>query len=171
MVDSSVLAILAYGHILSAMGWLGGGILTTYVVVPNVQKLPPPARLAFNSVVLPRITGFVRMMIISTIVFGVLLLGAFYGGNMSLLFSTSQGGELILGALLALATAVIAFLVTFPTLAKISSISTEVVQGKLQAPPPEMPQLAKRARMGSVLGVAMLLIALLMMVSAGFGLY
>ncbi len=145
--------------------------MTTFVVGPNLQKLPPPARLAFNSLVLPRILAFLKMMVLSTIVFGVLLLGAFYGGTESLLFSTSQGGELTLGAILALVTAVVAFSVTFPSFTKISRISTDVIQGKLQAPPPELAQIAKRARMGSVLGVVMLLIALLTMVSAGFGLY
>jgi uncharacterized membrane protein len=153
------------------MGWLGGGILTTFVLGPSLRKMPPAAGLEFNAKVLPRILRFVQMMIGGTLVFGVLLLYAFYGGDFSMLSASSQGMELAGGAVLALLTAVVAFSVTFPSFKKVVEIANRLLQGGQQQPPPELMKYGKRARMGSRVGVVLLLIALAMMVSAGFGLY
>jgi uncharacterized membrane protein len=121
--------ILGYGHVLSAIGWLGGGILTTFVIGPNVRNLAPAASLEFNAKILPRIVRFVQAMIGSTFVFGLLLLYFIHDGDFSWLSSTSQGYEILTGIILALATAAVVFSVTFPSFRKVSSIANGVLQG------------------------------------------
>ena len=169
MVSSALLTILAFGHVLSAMGWLGGGILTTFVLGPNLRKLPPAAALEFNAKVLPPIIRFVQVMIVATFLFGVFLLYAFYDGNFSTLSTTSQGMELEAGVLLALAAAGVAFSLTVPSFNRIIKIAKGLLQGGQRPPPPELMKYAKRARTGSLVGVSLLLVVLAMMVSAGFG--
>jgi uncharacterized membrane protein len=163
-----LLVIFEYGHILSAMGWLGGGILTTFVLGPNVGKLPPPAALAFNAKVLPRAIRFVQMMVASTLLFGVLLLYAWTDGNMAYLTTTTGGMTLSAGISLALVAAVIAAGVTIPAFNKISKIANQMLEGGLQAPPPELKKYGTRARRGALLALVLLLVVLAAMVSAGF---
>lgn len=159
---------LAYGHILSAMIWLGGGILTGFVIAPNLQKLTAPARLEFNAKILPKLITFVQAAIGSTFVFGLLLLDAYYNGNFTFLHTTTQGYELSAGILLALVLAVVAWTVTFPAFKGIARISSGLLQGGQQTPPPELAKYGKRARLGSMMGIIILLVVLATMVSAGF---
>ncbi len=170
MADQLLIVVLAYGHVLSAIGWLGGGILTTFVVGPNVRKLSPGAGLEFNAKVLPRILRFVQVMIGTTFLFGLLLLYFFTDGNLSWLVTSSQGLELTFGIVLALVTAAVVWSVTVPSFRKVIDIANSVLKGELKAPPPEMMKYGKRARQGSIAGVILLLIVLATMLAAGFGL-
>jgi uncharacterized membrane protein len=167
-LPSILLVIFEFGHILSATGWLGGGILTVFVLGPNVARLPPPASLAFNAKVLPKVVRFVEMMIASTLLFGLLLLYAWTGGDMSYLTNTTEGMTLSAGISLALVAAIIAAGVTIPSFNKISRIANQLLEGGLQAPPPELKKYGMRARRGSLVALALLLIVLAAMVSAGF---
>ena len=151
------------------MGWLGGGILTTFVLGPNVRSMPPVAILEFNSKVLPKVIRFVQAMIGTTFLFGLLLLYFFYNGDLSLLTRTSQGLELTVGIVLALVTAVVVWTVTVPSFRKVIRMAGEALQ-RQQPPPPEMMKYGKRARQGSLIAIGLLLIILAMMISAGFGL-
>lgn len=171
MVSTALLAILGFGHVLSAMGWLGGGILTAFVVGPNLRKMPPAAALEFNSKVLPPIIKFIQIMIVTTFLFGILLLYVYYDGDFSPLSKSPQGMELALGVVLALAAGGVAFSVTVPSFKKIIKIANGLLQGGQQPPPPELMKYAKRARMGSMVGILLLLVVLATMVSAGFGFY
>jgi uncharacterized membrane protein len=169
MVSAALLGILALGHVLAAMGWLGGGLLTTFVLGPNLRKLQPAANLEFNAKVLPRILRFVQAMIGATLLFGVLLLYYYYGGDLSTFSKTSQGMELSVGIALALVTAAVAWTVTFPSFNKVVKIANGLLQGG--QPPPELMKYGRRARIGSLIGVTMLLIVVATMVFAGFGFY
>lgn len=170
MADQLLIAILAYGHVLSAMGWLGGGILTTFVLGPNVRKMAPTASLEFNSKVLPKILRFVQVMIGTTFLFGLLLLYFFYDGDLSLLTKSSQGLEITAGIVVALIAAAVVWSVTVPSFRKVIQIAGSVLQGGQQAPPPEMMKYGKRARQGSLVGILLLLVVLATMIAAGFGL-
>ena len=162
---------MALAHVLSAMGWLGGGILTTFIIGPNLTKLAPAARLEFNAKVLPRIVRFMQAVIGLTLLFGVLLLYAFYNGDFSFLYTTGQGLELSAGMSLALVAAILAWSVTFPSFGKIIQISGSLPQGGQQAPAADLMKYSRRARIGSTLAATLLLIVVAMMVSAGFGFY
>ena len=168
MPSQLLIDIFGYGHVLSAMAWLGGGILITFVIGPNVRKLSPGASLEFNVKVLPKILRFVEVMIGSTFVFGLLLLYFFNDGDFTWLSTTSQGYEISIGMIVALTTAVIVFAVTVPSFRKVIKISGDVLRGGQQAPPPEMMKYGRRAKQGSLIGVALLLVVLAMMVASGF---
>jgi len=161
-----VLAFLTFGHILSAMGWLGGGLITGFALGPNLRKMSQTAALEFNAKVLPNLVNFVQAAAGLTIVFGLLLLGYLYSQD-SAYFSSTSGMDVSVGIVLAAVTAAIAFSMTIPSFKKVSKISADIIAGKQQGPPPEMMNYAKRARQGSLVGVALLLIILAAMVAAG----
>ena len=117
MVYEIITQIAAYGHILSAMGWLGGGMMTALALGPNLRKMAPAAALEFNAKVLPNLARFIQAAIGLTLLFGLLLLyqvASAAGG--SSYFSTTQGEEISSGMVLAVVTAAIAFGVSLPSL-------------------------------------------------------
>src|SRR2546425_6735368 len=77
MVAPIVITILAYLHIISAMGWLGGAVLFVSAVAPGLRSLSPMARLEFLSKVGPRATRFFIGSSTAPIVFRLLLLFSF----------------------------------------------------------------------------------------------
>jgi uncharacterized membrane protein len=170
VASTALIVILAYGHIISAMGWLGGGILTSFVLAPNLGRLSAPARLEFNAKVLPRIVRFIALTVVSTFVFGLLLLYfVFLEGDFSFLTTTNQGLVLMTGIGLALLAALVAVTVTFPSFRKVSQIASRLLETSGQAPPPELMAYAKSARTGSVVMFILLLAVMGTMVVSGFG--
>ena len=168
MASAALLAALEFGHIISAMSWLGGGILTTFVLGPSLRELPPPAALQFNAKVLPRLLRFIQMAVGATLLFGVLLLYFYYNGDFSQLSATTEGIELSTGILLAVATGVVAWTVTLPSFKKVAQIAGEIIKSGAQQPPPELMVYGRRARIGATVGVILLLVVLAMMVAAGY---
>ncbi len=69
-----ITAILAWFHVISAIGWLGGGIMFVFVVGPALAKLSPPSSAEFLVNVAPRVARFFQISAASTILFGALLL-------------------------------------------------------------------------------------------------
>jgi len=150
------------------MCWLGGGILTGFVIGPSLRTLTAPARLEFNAKILPKMIRFVEAAIGSTFVFGLLLLYAYYNGNFAFLHTTTQGYELSAGILLAVVVAILGFTITLPAFRGISRVSNGLLQGGQQAPPPELAKYGRQAMLGSTLSLVILLVVLVMMVSVGF---
>jgi uncharacterized membrane protein len=165
VADANVLAVLFFGHILSAMGWLGGGILTTFVVGPGLRSLSPSSNLEFTAKVMPKILRFVQMMIGSTLLFGVLL-------YLYLGINPSFGGAntLYAGIGLALVTTAVVFALTVPSFRKVIKMAQERLDSGAQGPPPpEMMKYGMRARQGSLIGVVLLLVVLAAMIGATLG--
>jgi len=165
-VTDVVLLVLVFGHVLSAMGWLGGGLLNTLVVGPDLKKLSQAAALEFNAKVLPRIVSFVQATAGLTILFGLLLLYYMYSQDSSY-FSSTSGMDVSVGIVLAVITAAVAFSMAIPSFKKVSRLAASVLGESPQAPPPEMMTYAKRARRGSIIVLALLLVTLVAMVAAG----
>jgi uncharacterized membrane protein len=162
MASQIIIDVLAYGHVLSAMGWLGGGILLSFVLVPSLRNLAPAAALEFNAKVLPKVLRFMQTVVGSTLIFGILL---FYVVSDQL--GPDQTNEIYAGIGLALVAGVIAFAVVLPSLGKVVKLAGEALQSG-QPPSPEMMKRAKRAGMGSLIAAALLLIVLAMMIASGF---
>ena len=162
-----LLSVLGFGHVLSAIMWLGGGLLTAFVIGPSLRSMSPPASLEFNAKVLPKIVSFVRMAVVSTYAFGVLLLYFLYDGDTSWLMNTTQGYVISAGVLLALVAGILGFGFTIPAFSKVSRLSAEALQNG-KPPAPELMNYGKRARTGSMAVVFLLLIVLAMMVISGF---
>jgi uncharacterized membrane protein len=161
LVDQIIIDIVAYGHVLAAMGWLGGGILTGFVIGPNLRSLSPGSGLEFNAKVLPKINRFMQATIGSTLLFGVLLF--LVAGP----FTTDQFNELSFGIAVAVVIAVIAFAYVLPAFSRVAKIASEAVTSG-QPPSPDIMKYAKRARQGAMLGVLLLLVVLATMVASGF---
>ncbi|MBI3859685.1 MAG: hypothetical protein HY296_05530 [Thaumarchaeota archaeon] len=159
------LVVLFYGHILSAVSWLGGGILTTFVVGPGVRGLSPPSGTEFMAKVMPRILRFIQAAIGSTFLFGILLY--YYLGIQD---GTSTATAVYAGVVVALATAAVVFSVTIPSFRKVIKLANErMASGGQGPPPPEMMKYSRRARIGSTVAVSMLLLVLVFMVLAATG--
>jgi uncharacterized membrane protein len=169
LADPLVVTVLAYGHILSAIGWLGGNLLTAFVIGPGLQTLSAPARLEFLAKLIPKVNRYVLGMVAGTFIFGILLLYFVIGGDFSMLSpSTTFGAAISAGTALAVITAILGVTVIFPSFNKMASIAEGVLKSGGQPPPPEMLKYAKRARVSSMTGVVLLLLVLVMMVAAGF---
>ena len=167
MFPAALQAVLEYGHILSAVGWLGAGMFTAFVLGPLTQQLPPPTALALNAKLIPKLLRYVTMMVASTLLFGILLLYVYVGGDFSTLSTNVEGMELMGGVALALVTAAVAFLVTIPSFNKVAKIAAELVQSG-GAPPAEFKGYAKRAKTGALIGVFLLFAVVAFMVAAGY---
>jgi uncharacterized membrane protein len=153
--------------VLSAIMWLGGGLLTGFVIGPSLRSMSPPAALEFNAKVLPKIIRFVQMAVVSTYLFGILLLYFFQDGDMSWLMNSTQGYIISTGILLAVVAGILGLLVVIPAFNKVSKLSSEAIQSG-KPPAPEMMKYGQRARMGSMAAVLLLLVVLVMMVTSGF---
>ena len=167
MPSAVLITVLGYGHVLSAIMWLGGGLLTGFVIGPSLRSMSPPASLEFNAKVLPKIVGFVRMAGVSTYAFGVHLLSFFLDGDLSWLMNSTQGFFISTGVLLALVAGIVGFGYVIPAFNRVSKLSSEALQAG-KPPAPEMMSYGKRARTGSLATVFLLLVVLAMMVISGF---
>ena len=121
----------------------------------------------FNAKVLPKIIRFIEMAVISTYVFGILLLYFFNDGDMSWLMNSTQGYVISTGVLLALVAGILGFVYVIPAFNKVAKLSSEALQSG-KPPAAEMMKYGMRARMGSMGAVFLLLIVLAMMVTSGF---
>jgi uncharacterized membrane protein len=162
MVDQILIDIFAYGHVLGAIGWLGGGLLTGLVIGPNMRNLAPGAGLEFNAKVLPKMVRFVQAAVGVTLLFGILLFLEVGSG-----LTSTQFDEIGFGVALAVVTGIIAFAMTIPSFNRVAKIANEAL--KAGTPPsPDIMKYAKRARQGSLVGLGLLLIVLAAMVASGF---
>jgi hypothetical protein len=167
--DPLVLTILAYGHIPSAVGWLGASLLIGFVLGPGLERLSVPSQLEFTAKVFPRILGYITGMILGTFLFGLLLLDYIIGGDFSKLSpSTTFGAAISSGIAIAVITAIISFTVIMPSVRKAAFIAGTVLNSGGQPPPPEMRKHVERAKISSVVDAVLPLLVLVLMVTAGF---
>ena len=161
MADQSVIAVLTFLHIVTAMGWLGGVIFFLSAVGPGVRAFTPPALLEFLTKVGPKQIGFFAGVATGTIVFGLALLFAAFGTDYS-----SWPNYIETGFGFGLIAYLIAVLVTIPTIRKLSGIARQLMSGPPGPPPPELLKLLKRANMATMAVALLLLLALIFMVSS-----
>ncbi|MDA4127237.1 MAG: hypothetical protein OK452_08575, partial [Thaumarchaeota archaeon] len=93
---SFLIAILAWFHVVSAILWLGGGVMFAFVVGPALAKLSPSSSGEFLLNVAPRVARFFQIIAGSTVLFGVLLLYSM-GGFDLLSLSTFYGLDITVG--------------------------------------------------------------------------
>lgn len=164
-----VVDVLAIGHVVSAIGWLGAGLLSGFVIGPGLQRLSPASRLEFIVKVIPRMLSYMRGMIVGTFVFGLLLLYFRFNGNFSVLSpSTVLGAALSAGIGIAVITAVLAFAFVYPAFNRMVSIANGMLKNAGSPAPPEMAKYATRARVGSMAAALLLVVAAALMVTTGF---
>jgi uncharacterized membrane protein len=159
--------ILAWLHVLSAIGWLGGGILFGFVVGPALAKLSPGAAGEFMVKVVPRVVRFFQVSAGLTVLFGAMLLYSL-GGPGILDPSSFYGVDLRVGIVLALLAFVVSEFVAVPYQLKAVRLVREMVAGGQSQPPAELPRTQKLAQITAILTLVLLLATLICMVGAGF---
>lgn len=157
-VPSIIVTAIAYLHILSAIGWLGGAILFVSTVAPMVQRMSPPATLGFLATVVPRVSRFFLIIATSAIITGPLLL----------LTIPDFSPVLWVGIVLGLAAYLVA-LFTIWTFTKLTKTAKEMVKGgRAGPPPPEFLRQLKVGGIGTVTIVLLLTVTLMFMVYSGY---
>ena len=161
MVDQSVIAVLTFLHIVTAMGWLGGVIFFLSAVGPGARAFTPPAQLEFLTKVGPKQIRFFAAVATGTIVFGLALLFATFGTDPS-----SWPNYIEAGFGFGFIAYLVAIVVTIPTLLKVAKVALQAMGGPQGPPPPELPKLLKRANMAAMAVALLLLLALVFMVGS-----
>ena len=162
MADSTVIAVLTFLHIAAAMGWLGGVLFFLSAVGPGVRSFTPGASLEFLTKVGPKQLRFFAGTATGTIIFGLGLLFATFGTDMS-----SWPSYIEVGFTMGLIAYLIAVFVTIPTFRKLDSIAHQMMANpQAGPPPPEFPKLLKRANMAAMAVAAILMLTLVFMVSS-----
>lgn len=160
MADSTVIAVLTVLHVASAMGWLGGVMFFLSAVGPGIRSFSPSASLEFLTKVGPKQVRFFAGVSTAAIVFGLALLFAAFGMDY-----TAWPWYIEAGLGMGFVAYLLTVLVTVPTLRKIDRIARDIMGKPPGPPPPEFPRLLKRANMATMLTAAVLLLALVFMVS------
>lgn len=160
--------ILAYAHILSAMGWVGAGLLFGLVIAPRLPRLSLPSSREFFVKVVPSILRFFQIVAVLTLVFGALLLYVMTSGDLrQVSTSTSWGFALTFGLPSALAVFLFSEVVTVPALKRVVDLHGKMSPDGSNVPP-ELPRAARRAGMTALTTLALLLLTVSFMVAAGF---
>ncbi|HXQ94518.1 MAG TPA: hypothetical protein VN864_05045 [Thermoplasmata archaeon] len=159
--------ILAWGHVISAIGWLGGGMVFVFVVAPALSRMSPASSGEFLVKVVPGVVRFFQVFAGLTILFGFLLLYNM-GGSSLLTNSTFYGVDLSVGIVLALAAFVVSEFVAAPLQLK----AVRQIQGMLASgshtPPAEFPRTLQLASYTAILTAVLLILTSICMVGAGF---
>jgi len=159
-----VLAILAWLHIISAVGWLGASMIFGFVVGPTMTRLSEEARLEFIAKVLPRYVRFGAGAAGSTILFGLIFTFALASGDSSMLSPSNPFGlQLTIGALFGFGAFLVVVLLVAPATRKATRIAQGTIEGK-RGISSEMIQTMKRLRMGAMVVLVLLLLAFTFMV-------
>lgn len=159
--------ILAWLHVISAICWLGGGIMFGFVVGPALRRLSPASSAEFLLKVVPGVVRFFQIFAGLTVLFGALLL--YNMGGPSLLDpSTSYGLDLSIGVTFALVAFVESEFVAVPIQLKAVRLIKEMVAAGKHEPPAEFPKTQQRAVATALLTLVLLLITSVFMVGAGF---
>jgi uncharacterized membrane protein len=166
---SLLIAVLAYVHILAAVGWLGGNVFFGFAVAPALRLMNPSVAAEFFAKVGSRPRRFFTATSTLTVVFGVLLLYEILGGDFGALsFSNSFGMFIMLGVAFAVVAYLEGILVTSPKAAKLEKMAIQAQASGQQGLGPEAPSVLRGLGLGSAIGVILLLLVLVFMVSAGF---
>ena len=165
-----ITAILAWLHIFSAIGWLGGGIMFAFVVGPSLANLSPPSSGEFLVKVVPRVVRFFQITAGTTILFGVLFLYSYTKGDISdfLSLSTHFGLYLTIGLSLGFIAFLISEFVAVPIQLKAVRMIKEMQAAGQHQPPPDLPKTLKQAANLAILTVVLLILTSIFMVASGF---
>ena len=163
-------AIWAGLHVISAMMWLGGGILFGAFIAPALGKLSPQASGEFFVKIIPRVMRFFQIVALTTVVFGILLLYNITNGDIGSLSPTASwyGFDITFGVLFAAIAFVLSEAVSVPALGRVVRLIKELQTSGQAHPTPQLPRAIRLATWTAYSTVLLLIITLAFMVSAGF---
>jgi uncharacterized membrane protein len=169
MVSDILGAALNWLHVFSAIGWLGAALTFGMVLGPVLPGLTPGSRGELLLKLLPKFKRYVMIFAVSTVVFGASFAIAMADGDWSMFsLSNAWGLRIDIGAIIALATLGVAFVVVIPAMNKVVKLLTEMKVQPGQAPSPQLPLQMKRMKLGATAAMLMLMLVLVFMVAAAW---
>lgn len=157
-VPDMLVTVIAFFHIISAMGWLGGAILFTSALTPGVRRLSPAASVEFFAVVVPRLTRYFLIVVFSTVIFGPLLF-----------LTIPDESQYIYGGIATGFTAFLIVLSEVPSFNRLVGMAQEMLKSGHSGPPPdEYVRLLRRVRITTLATVILLVATLMFMVYSGY---
>ena len=126
-MSAVVLTILAYLHIISAIGWLGASFFFVIILAPGLRTLSPGASLEFSAKIGGKAVRYFMVVATTTILFGLMLLYVALDGDFSKLWTTGYGETLAVGFTLGLIAYLDAMMLTAPALRKASKLAAELM--------------------------------------------
>jgi len=167
MVSSLVSAVLAWLHILSAIGWMGSAMFLAMVLGPSTRELPPPSRRDLVLRLFPRFIRYVTVFATLTLVFGVLLGVVLVSDGGDLLSpSTTWGLRIIIGASIALVAYALALSLGLRSARNILGLLEKPRQDQQEVQALEMAKLTRRLRLAAATVTLLLSVSLIFMVAA-----
>lgn len=167
MTDSALVQVLLYGHIVAAMGTLGGSLLFAFAIGPLLPRLTPATRAEVVVKVLPRIAAVIGGFGGLVALFGVALALAITGGDLSQFSNANPWGQRIsVGIVFGLAALLVAYLWITPAVRELARIQAGLPADGSARPPPRFLVLMQRVQIGAVLSEITMLAAIAFMVAA-----
>ncbi len=159
-------AVVAWLHILGAVGWLGTAMLFGIVLGPTLAKLSPSARSELVIKLFPRFLPYLQGFASFTLLMGVALALVVAQGDYSIYAPTHPFGLYIsVGAGLSLVSLIVALGVVVPSARKVLAMTKGLAE-KPGAPPNELMKASMRMKSGATVVLIVLLIVLAFMVAA-----
>ncbi len=157
-VPDAVVTVIAYLHIISAMGWLGGALLFTSALAPGVRRMSQAGTVEFFAVVAPRLTRYFLVVVVSTVIFGPLLF-----------LTIPDESPLIYGGMASGLAAFLLVMSEVPVFGRLTKTAQEMLKtghsGQLLN---QYQKDLRRAGISTVATVVLLVVALMFMVYSGY---
>jgi hypothetical protein len=167
MSDSAIVMVLLYGHIVSAVGVLGGSLLFAFAIGPVLPRLTPATRGELIVKLLPRVANVITVFGGLLALFGVALAFAITDGDLSQLSTTTGWGlRISIGVVLGLIALIVAMGVIHPAVMEMGRIQAAQPPDASGPPPARFVRLMNRLRAGSILAQITMLGAIAFMVAA-----
>jgi uncharacterized membrane protein len=168
MASTLILGVLAWFHILSAIGWFGGDIVLIFGMEPKLGKLSPATRGELVTTLFPRLNRLEMIFATATVVFGLLFAYEVTGGDLAMLSpSTPWGLAITVGATLGLVAFLLEVVVDYPSEKKVIAIMKEMRANNKLVPPAELSKYHERSEVAETAVLILLFTALGFMVAAG----
>jgi hypothetical protein len=167
MASTLVLGLLAWFHILSAIGWLGTDITLLLGVEPGLDRLTPAAKDELMTTIFPRLNRLEMIFASATVLFGLLFAYEFTGGDLTLLSPAKPWGLTItVGATLGFVAFLLEALVEYPSEKRVIEIVRELRAKNQLAPTAELSRYHERSEFAEVAVLILLLATLTFMVAS-----
>ncbi len=167
MPGHEINVVLAFLHIVSAIGWMAATVSLMMVVGPVMGTLSPGNRSELALKLIPRIGPFVGIFSTLTIIFGIALVWTLTNGNLGALAPrTIWGIAMSIGMVLTLGTVVLGTAGAARTSNKILKIIKQEQSSQEPVAQAEIPTLQNRLRISLALVVALQLATVALMVIA-----
>ncbi len=161
MPSALLVGVLTYGHILSAIGWLGAVLTINLTLGPLMGRFAPSTRAELLRQFLPRFVRVTESFAGSTVVFGLGLYAVLSPGS-----SSSWHLTVGIGIAIAAVAFVSGLVLIVPVSRRLSRLAEDRVDQPAAPAPPELGRLVRRLQAASFASMLLLLAVLVFMVSA-----